>query len=380
MKYIACSCVLWAAACSGGGSFIPLRDMAMQQQNPDGGPCTCPVDTTCINGSCVSCGKNNQPCCGGTACTDGSACSNGTCVMGQNCGQLGQPCCNGTNCAQGSCTNGTCTMMQNCGTLGLPCCNGTTCNDGSVCTNGTCAAAMKQPVGHTCTAAGDCGGTNPKCVTTLGTIPAPGGYCENTPCANDNDCGGLGFCATMSNLCLGACMGKGTCQQVNPNNRCFFWSDGSSSGACLPSALSTCNPTQNGTCNNTNLCGRSGFDDVGSCYTACTFGAACPNDAQGNPQGCYYVNDRVDVNGNPTSDLAQGLACLFRANTLGINQACDFINDCAMGYECDFYLKSGAKVCKQMCRKANGNADCTQGGTCQDAFKVGVNFTIGLCI
>ena len=274
--------------------------------------------------------------------------------------------------------NNTCIGMVNCGTLGLPCCNGTTCNDGSACVNGTCAQAMKQAVGHTCAQPTDCGGNNATCLTAVGSWNAPGGYCSDKPCGSGNDCGAQGFC-NAATLCLGSCSAKGGCAAVNPNNRCFYWDPANNHpGACLPSSASTCNPTQVGTCNNTNLCGRAGYDDVGSCYMPCPFNAACPNDAQGNPQVCYFVNEKVDVNGNATQDQAQGLACLYRANTLALGAACTYENDCAMGLECNIYSLGGAKVCKQLCRKAF--ADCTMGGTCQDAFKVGVNFTIGLCI
>jgi hypothetical protein len=212
-------------------------------------------------------------------------------------------------------------------------------------------------------------------MTMLGTYSAPGGYCTNTGCASDPDCGTNGYC-TSGGLCLGKCSGANQCQAQNANNRCFY-ADTTNPGACLPSSASNCDPTQFGTCGGTNACNRSGFDNVGDCLTTCTFGQTCANDAMGNAQVCDFLNNKVDGQGNATSDIFQGLACILRNGTATLGTACTYLNDCLQGFECDIY---STKVCKQLCRF--GSADCTSGGTCTNSYKL-TTFTtgsIGLCI
>jgi hypothetical protein len=388
---------IFLLACSGGGSFIPPpRDMAMGG-GPDGmnnncgmlgQPCcanqTCSGGTSCMNNMCVgnNCGHIGQACCNGNCSDLNSTCMNGQCVMTpMMCGNLNEPCCNGTSCNNGlMCSNGSCIMpIQNCGTVGLPCCQGT-CSDGSNCVNGTCTQqGPMNPVGHTCVQPSDCTGTGAICYNTIPTynIQAPGGYCSNSNCVNDNSCGTGGFCDTMtSHLCFELCAAKGDCAANNPNNLCFNF-DGMHD-ACLPKGISKCDPTQVGTCNGTGACERSGPDNVGVCMTTCMLGVACPNDAQGNAQVCVFYNETVDGAGNKTQDTFAGLACLPTNGNLGANAACMYINDCTSGYECDFFMASGTKTCKQLCKL--GTTVCST-GTCKNAFKLNsfVNGSYGLC-
>lgn len=247
----------------------------------------------------------------------------------------------------------------------------------------------KAAVGATCASALGCSGPNAQCYNTLpGTVvKTPGGYCSNKPCANDNDCGNLGVCIDLlgngASFCLGACAAKGDCAAVNPANRCFYATN--TDTACLPASISACDPTSANSCTR-GECNREGIDDVGACFTLCNFGGACAADSQGRARQCYYMNMRVNSQGKATGDYWSGLVCLLTGNNLGPNVACTYVDDCQNGYECNFFQINGTpKVCKKQCR--NGTpADCNgTGGTCQDAFRTGlnngwVNGQIGLCL
>jgi hypothetical protein len=345
-----------------------------------GTPCT-DASSVCMNNTCVptgNCGASGEPCCNG-ACTDGtSVCQNGTCVTPQ-CGHLGQQCCNGVSCTDpgSQCQGGICSP---CGSIGQQCCNGITCTQG-VCQAGTCGQAATYGVGHTCTSSTMCTGTSPMCYTMFpGTqLNFPAGYCSNSNCASDASCGTGGFCDTMfTKACFQSCANPGDCTANNASNACFFFPDGTHA-ACWPKMFSNCDPTVGNSCVGQfagQACLRSGIDNVGSCNPTCTFGgAACPNDPNGNAQGCYYYNATLDVNGNPTGDTWNGLTCLS-LGAVAANAACMFINDCVSGYECDVFT---SKLCKQQCQL--GTTACTT-GTCQNAFKLTsfVNGSIGLCL
>ncbi|MSP60064.1 MAG: hypothetical protein EXR72_06920 [Myxococcales bacterium] len=240
------------------------------------------------------------------------------------------------------------------------------------CSNGKCAPVMmqKKPVGSTCAISADCSGLSAKCYNPIPQYnwSAPGGYCSNSGCANDNDCGNNGFCDGDSSLCFAKCAAKGQCQAVNANNRCFNFDNAHS--ACLPSSVSKCNPTD---ANEACACNRLGLDDVGHCMTKCTLnGGQCANGMQ-----CLYLNAQYDLNGKSTGDVFAGLVCLnLPAQPIFPNGACTHIDNCTQNYECDIY---GIKQCKQICQK--GVTQCLS-GTCQNAFKVngfGVN-SYGLCL
>lgn len=243
---------------------------------------------------------------------------------------------------------------------------------------------QKKPVGATCASSLGCSGPNAQCYLTLPSTnyAAPGGYCSNKPCVNNNDCGNLGFCADWgggNKFCLGSCTMKNECQQTNANNRCFDFD--LNNQACLPAGVSKCDPTSAQACIK-GECQRGGPDNVGFCYTLCNFGGACAADSQGNPRECYMSNNRIDLNGKLTGDYWAGLVCLTDNGNLAPNAACVYENDCQNGYECNVYQLNGTpKLCKKLCR--NGSADCIQGTTCQDGFKLAGSWVfgaIGLCL
>jgi hypothetical protein len=63
------------------------------------------------------------------------------------------------------------------------------------------------------------------------------------------------------------------------------------------------------------------------------------------------------------------------------NGACTYLNSCPSGYECNFWKVGGVdKLCKKLCHK--GGMECANGGTCQDAFKLGAfnDGDVGLCL
>jgi hypothetical protein len=255
------------------------------------------------------------------------------------------------------------------------------------------------PAGHACSSASDCSGPGAECDTTLayypGSIsPAPGGYCSNPDCGNVG-CGIGGYCLVSDmfghGYCLGECSRRDQCQSVNPNNRCFTCIGNGCAEylgqspwigtACLPLAASECDPTLAGTCNNTGACNRAGPDDVGRCLTTCTFDGTCPDDPFGYPQSCYFLNRRIDQNGDPTGDYFAGLVCLPATLGYGLDRTCRSITECFQGLECNYYnIGGGGEVCKQLCR--NGMSDCTMGGTCQNAFLLATFNAgdIGLCL
>jgi hypothetical protein len=242
---------------------------------------------------------------------------------------------------------------------------------------GTDAGATGAP----CSTPAQCLGSNPTCETMLGGVTAPGGYCTGA-CILDQDCPG-GFCVTTGGpICLESCDIANPCQPHNPNNRCFFFD--ATHDACLPAGFSSCDPTVTNSCAN-NLCKRVGPDNVGVCLTACTYGGTCAADAQGNPLQCLFVNAKTDVTGSATQDVALGLACIPPGLGSAIGASCKYVDDCAAGAECNFYMAGGkGKVCAKLCRK--GLTDCSgTGGTCQDAFLLTMSGdwqagAIGLCL
>jgi len=225
--------------------------------------------------------------------------------------------------------------------------------------------------GSSCTLNSQCTGTNPQCLSTLPSgLAAPSGYCTSEPCVTNTDCNDTNaFCGTVgnskTNICIGECSAANQCQLRNPDNRCYYANG--ASGSCLPSGGSQCDPTQNAC-----PCIRQGFDNVGTCFTACQFPGACPTG-----QGCYYVNGAFDHPG----DTQQGTLCLQTNSQGQLGAACTYIEDCVPGLECDVYMTFGSKVCKKVCR--NFMLDCPTGSICSDAFHY-PNFqttagAIGLC-
>lgn len=66
----------------------------------------CNFGYVCLDGTCKSCGFDDEPCCDGNSCELGDLfCNAGTC---QYCGSLREPCCPGNICVIGSCVAGQC--------------------------------------------------------------------------------------------------------------------------------------------------------------------------------------------------------------------------------------------------------------------------------
>jgi hypothetical protein len=110
--YQLCAGTDWEPACH------PVSDFCGVAGEPCCNNQLCSNNTTCVAGTCQSCGAQSQPCCGDAhLCAQGITCNaNGTC----GCGALGQTCCaSGTACTAGTCINGTC---QLCGQAGQVCC------------------------------------------------------------------------------------------------------------------------------------------------------------------------------------------------------------------------------------------------------------------
>jgi hypothetical protein len=225
-------------------------------------------------------------------------------------------------------------------------------------------AMAKKPTSSSCVADTECIGKTPACLTLIGQKNAPGGYCSTGNCAADGDCGYAGAYCAQGGHCYLGCSMKNECQQINAGNRCFY---GGPDGVCLPTTFTMCDPTQNAC-----ACIRTGYDDVGRCYTKCTLPNNCANG-----DNCVYYNGTIDVNGMATGDTINTPICVTPGQTAA-GQACMYVEDCVSGYECDYFSSGGAKLCRQVCK--SGTTVCGV-GTCKNAFKL-LNFgvgSIGLC-
>jgi alpha-tubulin suppressor-like RCC1 family protein len=98
-------------------------------------------------GSTLTCGGQDEPCCG-SVCGANLACG---ATMTCRCGGDGEPCCDGTTCGDSlACGPG---AICACGGIGEPCCGGATCDDGLTCGGGTCLGGATQiavGAGHAC--------------------------------------------------------------------------------------------------------------------------------------------------------------------------------------------------------------------------------------
>ncbi len=161
------------------------------------------------------------------------------------------------------------------------------------------AMALSKPVGAGCSLSSECTGPNPKCYTTIPKYnwSTPGGYCSNSGCGNDLDCGSGGICDTASGNCFANCLGKGQCEKLKANLRCFYFDN--IHNACLPDSLSSCDPTS---ANSSCPCKRKGWDNVGACMIGCTVnGGQCTSSQQ-----CLFYNAQYDLNGKSTGDFFLG--------------------------------------------------------------------------
>ena len=87
-------------------------------------------------------------------------------------------------------------------------------------TEGTCTfrcLALGGAVGEGCTAPEDCAapaGLEASCLTSIGPMSFPGGYCSATGCATAGDCGPDSACFSAMGMsaCLRTCAGDGDCR------------------------------------------------------------------------------------------------------------------------------------------------------------------------
>ncbi len=261
--------------CCAGNTCGPNETCAVAPNQPTGRQCECGnvgqaccVDNidgfsgchagACVDGDCVACGADGQPCCDGDTCNvhetcvtglgtasgnqcqcgnppganpgqaccvdniDGfSGCHTGVCSSTSdqcvNCGGTGEPCCTGGACSTGNVCNSNDTCVA-CGGTGQPCCldgsGNKTCNANETCSNGTCQCGTSGTAccgGTTCMGnencsggvCGACGGDEQACCTT-GTACTNGATCTNGTCP----CGGPG-----QPCCGGTSCAVGTCTQ-----------------------------------------------------------------------------------------------------------------------------------------------------------------------
>jgi hypothetical protein len=220
------------------------------------------------------------------------------------------------------------------------------------------ACAPPRYTGTTCHSGADCPGSAAACLSSLGGVDAPGGYCSTSSCNVDDDCGSSGAYCDSDGNCLQQCNQRDQCQTRNANNRCFYTS---AVGACLPSALSQCDPTKSDC-----ACVRVGYDDVGRCFPTCDL----PNSCAGG-QNCIWLNTTA------ARDALNGAVCA-PPGVVAAAQICQHEEDCVAGYECDVSRASGKSQCLEVCK--NGTTACAA-GTCQNAFKQATfgAGSLGLC-
>lgn len=173
----------------------------------------------------------------GKACAEDKECGQGRCAKSEMMmtypdGYCTGACLQDADCgAGGSCTlpaigSGAGSCYSSCQTNG-----DSDCRKGYRCrTNGSRRQCIPGPApladraaGKQCQADADCGGTAMSCVTSLGGMPAPGGYCsiscsENADCGAEGTCvGGLGaaFVSILGNTgtCYRGCTDSSSCRE-----------------------------------------------------------------------------------------------------------------------------------------------------------------------
>ncbi len=154
------------------------------------GMCVCPLDACCpgcamdqecVGGTCESCGREGEVCCGGVRCAGATTCESFRCV---SCGSAGERCCEGA-CFEGLTCSPEDVCESDCGFSGQACC------EGGVCFEGSCDGGGPFG-GPTCQGCGDRG---ERC-------------CEGRRC-NDAAlvCGGLGQCEECGGFTQACCAG-----------------------------------------------------------------------------------------------------------------------------------------------------------------------------
>ena len=221
-------------------------------------------------------------------------------------------------------------------------------------------------IGAPCTDDSQCMvGPSKKCwksnvLNNMANPPTPGGYCSSG-CATNADCGSGNTCVDIGagKYCLAGCNNATTCR--NPGYACSYYGG---AGVCFPDTIFDCDPKAAGTCTEAGTgkmggCLRGAFENKGNCSATCSVGAGACAPKDGAARQCNYVDNTNTSN----RDVFKGTICLETiSTTAGDGAACNFVNDCKDGFQCD----KTSNTCKQLCGKG-GMPACSM-GMCQDAF------------
>jgi hypothetical protein len=189
----------------------------------------------------------------GSACTAASDCGSGSCLQTIPVVNTSYPggYCTGVCRSDEACgANGLCVagLRGAAGSCYLRCDEKTGCDRAGyrcrvVSNVGRCVAAPPalpdNVAGEACANDGDCGGGAMSCAATLGSNPAPGGYCSQS-CAISADCGAGGICINgisivtiNSGRCLKSCSDQAECR-AGYECRSFSGPSSGGPGACTP--------------------------------------------------------------------------------------------------------------------------------------------------
>ena len=166
----------------------------------------CTGNTILVNGACVPCGGNEQPCCNGNTCPGGGGlvCMGGRCIQqlanGNNCSVRAASAPPATAWTASAATTAAPATCQECSTGTCRAVNGGSCGTNQECRSGTCTPCGTSGnvccSGNTCPGGGGlvCSGTQPHC------------------CPNGQNWNG--------STCVPNCVNNEPCS-TNPNNICF---------------------------------------------------------------------------------------------------------------------------------------------------------------
>jgi hypothetical protein len=214
-----------------------------------------------------------------------------------------------------------------------------------------------------------------------GLIETPGGYCSkacmmHTQCGAGNVC--VNFGAMFGSGCLAGCRDAVMCRhgatQADSYSCLVFGTDamGRDVAACIPSIIFQCNPKTMATCRTRDgkagACIRAAYEDNwgGFCEARCTLGDPCADPKE----SCLYV-DQTEF-----GDAFRGTICIGISDMpKRAGEACDFINECEDGYECD-RTQNGTNKCEKLCNLSGRRPTCDQGKVCKQAFS---SCEAGLC-
>jgi hypothetical protein len=275
-------------------------------------------------------------------------------------------------------------------------------------------------IGADCSLATDCQhGTNPMCLKSSGQSR---GMCT-AECHMDADCGTNNFCILGGGTQPGMCA-RGCSVETDCTNGLVCWVSIGSQACWTKTGVAegnnpvvfNCDPKVAG-CSfaGSNLpggCTRQilGTGLTGTCERGCEIGAGtCPNDATGQPQSCYFLDETIDDKGNPTGDAMKQGVCVFVLPEIADGAVCTHPGDgnqyydiCAVGSQCDLVKTATDPTPDQKCHKlcylgaftppdagalfTDGGVamGCPGGTTCTDVFNVGASpsppeMPVGLC-